>query len=175
MSHITTIVEAAVDIMQQRPIWLCSVLLLNYQKPLEDIITQAERNQVQTVPSGFHVQTDSYLRVKYAKRGVRSAGGMLDLFSSGLKRCVTNIFSCGQSSCAPSCLYSFRLTRNSILILKSGWHLQCALRIPGHKNHVCIMVGRIVSWHTSYPLVSYHRVLRRSGIRETPKAILVQY
>jgi hypothetical protein len=88
-----------------------------YQQPLNDIITQAERTQVQTVPSGFHVQTDSYLRVKYAKRGVRSAGGRIDLFSSGLKQFVTDIFSCGQNSCAPSCSYSFRLTRNSILIL----------------------------------------------------------
>jgi hypothetical protein len=49
--------------VQQRPIWLCSVLLPNHQQPLEDIITQAERTQVHVVPSGFHVQTDSYLRL----------------------------------------------------------------------------------------------------------------
>jgi hypothetical protein len=39
------------------------VVLPKHQQPLDDIVAQAERTQVQTVPSGFHVQTDSYLRL----------------------------------------------------------------------------------------------------------------
>jgi hypothetical protein len=46
-----------------------------YQQPLNNIIAQAERTQIQTVPSGFHVQTDSYLRVKFAKQ----ASGQLEV------------------------------------------------------------------------------------------------
>jgi hypothetical protein len=86
----------AAGIVQRYPIWLYSFFSLKHQQPLNDIILQAERTQVHVVPSGFHVQTNSYLRVKCAKRGVRSAGGGIYLFFSGLKRCVTNIFSCGQ-------------------------------------------------------------------------------
>jgi hypothetical protein len=49
--------------------------LLKHQQPLDDIVAQAERTQVPIVPSGFHVQTDSYLRVKFAKQ----ASGQLEL------------------------------------------------------------------------------------------------
>jgi hypothetical protein len=43
--------------------WATPVILLKHQHPLDDIITQAERTQVQIVPSGLHVQTESDLRL----------------------------------------------------------------------------------------------------------------
>jgi hypothetical protein len=52
--------------------------------------------------------------------------------------------------------------------------LRGVLRIPGHKNRVCIAVGRITSWQTSYSLVSYHRVSRHGSLRTTVEAMPVR-
>jgi hypothetical protein len=57
---------AAISIVQRCATGLYSVYQ-RYQQPLGDVVAQAERTQVQIVPSGF--ETDPYLRVKFAKSG----------------------------------------------------------------------------------------------------------